>query len=165
MQLSTALRKMGRVGACLAFASSILVFAGPAASAHEYASGYYDWDGEFLVELDGDEIRDGGDRNGRGVAGLDFDPENQRVCYFVNWERLDGAVTAFHLHKAPRRADGPHWIDFFNDKRFDGDRGTVAGCEPASRRDIFAVLDHPSDFYLALHTTAHKDGALRGQLP
>ncbi|MGH3824175.1 MAG: CHRD domain-containing protein [Pseudonocardiaceae bacterium] len=168
MQHSTALRKMGRLGACLAFASSILVFAGPAAaSAHEgYPAypAYYDWDGEFLVELDGDELRDGGDRYGRGVAGLDFDPERQRVCYFINWERLDGAVTAFHLYRAPRREDGPHWIDLFDDKYFDGDRNTVASCVYASRRDIFAVLDRPSEFYLNLHTTAHRHGALRGQL-
>ena len=172
MQHSTAIRKMGRVGACLAFASSILVFAGPAAaSAHEggptYRTGYnggYDGEGKFLVELSGDELEDGGDRHGRGVAGLDFDPEYERVCYFVNWERLDGAVTAFHLHNAPRRQDGGHWIDFFNDKHFDGDRSTVTSCVHASRSEIYAVLDHPSEFYLNLHTTAHKDGAIRGQL-
>lgn len=164
-QKSTALRKMGRLGACLAFASSILVFAGPAAaSAQEYGPSYYDDDGQFLIALSGDELEDGGDRRGRGVAGLDFDPEHQRVCYFVNWEKLDGAVTAFHLHRAPRRDDGPHWIDFFNDKRFDGDRDTVVDCVYASRRDIYAVLNHPADFYLNLHTTAYRDGALRGQL-
>lgn len=159
---NTALRKMGRVGACLAFASSILVFAGPAAASA--SSPYYDGDGQFLIELSGDEVRDGGDRRGRGVAGLDFDPEHQRVCYFVNWERLDGAVTGFHLHKAPRREDGGHWIDFFNDQRLDGDRNSVVDCVYASRRDIYAVLDRPSEFYLNLHTTAYEKGALRGQL-
>jgi hypothetical protein len=104
MQHSTAIRKMGRVGACLAFASSILVFAGPAtASAHEPGTFYYNGHGQFLVELRGDELEDGGDRYGRGVAGLDFDPVRERVCYYVSWDRLDGAVTAFHLHNAPRR--------------------------------------------------------------
>jgi hypothetical protein len=26
------------------------------------------------------------------------------------------------------------------------------------------VINDPSDYYFAVHTTAHKDGALRGQL-
>lgn len=165
MQHSTTIRKMARVGACLAFASSILVFAGPAsASAEGIGSTYRNGHGQFLVRLSGDEERDGGDRGGRGVAGLDFDPEHERVCYYINWDRLDGAVTAFHLHNAPRYEDGGHWIDFFNDEHFDGDHNTVANCVRASRHKIHEVLDHPSDFYLNLHTTAHKDGAIRGQL-
>jgi hypothetical protein len=165
MQHSTAIRKMGRVGTCLAFASSILVFAGPAAaSAHEVSAAYHKGHGQFLVKLDGDEEEDGGDRYGRGVAGLDFDPQHERVCYYVNWHGLDGAVTAFHLHHAPRHEDGDHWIDFFNDEHFDGDHNSIVSCQYASRGKIYAVLDHPSDFYLNLHTTAHKEGAIRGQL-
>jgi CHRD domain len=165
MQRSMAIQKMGRVGACLAFSSSILLFTGPAAArAQESATDYHYGQGKFLVELSGDELRDGGDRDGRGVAGLDFDPEHERVCYYISWDRLDGAVTAFHLHQAPRHEDGGHWIDLFNDKHFDGDHNTVASCVYASRGKIEAVLDHPSDFYLNLHTTAHPSGAIRGQL-
>jgi hypothetical protein len=165
MQLSARLRKIGRVGACLAFASSILVFAGPAsASAQDLATAYHHGHKQFLVELSGDELEDGGDHNGRGVAGLDFDAELQRVCYSIAWDRLDGAVTAFHLHKAPRYHDGGHWIDFFNDEHFDGTHSRVANCVHASRDKIYAVLDDPSDFFLNLHTTAHKAGAIRGQL-
>ncbi len=155
---------MGRAGACLAFASSILVFAGPAASAQEVSTAYHHDQRQFLVELSGDELRGGGDRHGRGVAGLDFDAEHERVCYYIQWDRLDGAVTAFHLHHAPRHEDGGHWIDFFNDRHFDGDRNTVADCVYSSREKIDEVLDDPSDFYLNLHTTAHRDGAIRGQL-
>src|SRR5581483_2257411 len=165
MQRSAGLRKIGQVGTCLTFASSILVFAGPgSASAHEVATAYHHGHEQFLVQLDGDELEDGGDHDGRGVAGLDFDAELQRVCYYITWDRLDGAVTAFHLHNAPRHHDGGHWIDFFNDEHFDGDHHTVANCVHASRDKIYAVLDHPSDFYLNLHTTAHQAGAIRGQL-
>jgi hypothetical protein len=165
MQHSTGIRKIGRVGACLAFASSILVFAGPASAlAQEAPTAYGHGHEQFLVQLDGDELEDGGDHNGRGVAGLDFDAGQERVCFYITWERLDGAVTAFHLHNAPRRHDGGHWIDFFNGEHFDGDHNTVTSCVHASRDKIYAVLDDPSDFYLNLHTTAHKAGAIRGQL-
>jgi hypothetical protein len=165
MQRSAGLRKVGWVGACLAFTSSILVFAGSAsASAHEVATAYHSGHEQFLVQLDSDELEDGGDHHGRGVASLDFDAQKERVCYYVAWDRLDGAVTAFHLHHAPRHHDGGHWIDLFNDEHFDGNHNTVADCVHASRDEIYAVLDNPSDFYLNLHTTAHKDGAIRGQL-
>lgn len=165
MQRSAGLRKIGQVGTCLAFASSILLFAGPgSASAQEVATAYHHGHEQFLVRLDGDELEDGGDHDGRGVAGLDFDAEQERVCYSITWDRLDGAVTAFHLHNAPRHHDGDIWINFFNDARYDGDHGTVAHCVHASRDKIYAVLDDPSDFYLNLHTTAHHMGAIRGQL-
>ncbi|HET9253834.1 MAG TPA: CHRD domain-containing protein [Pseudonocardiaceae bacterium] len=166
MRHSGGIRKAGRVGASLAFASSILVFAGPAASAQEITTAYpgHDGHGQFLVRLSGDELQDGGDRDGRGVVGLDFDAEHERVCYYATWDRLEGEVTAFHLHHAPRHEDGGHWIDFFNDQHFDGDHDTVVNCVHGSRGQIYEVLDHPDEFYLNLHTTAHTMGAIRGQL-
>jgi hypothetical protein len=165
MQHSRKIRKMGRVGACLAFGSSILMLAGPAAaSAQEVTTAYQHDHRQFLVELSGDELKDGGDHHGRGVAGLDFDVENERVCYYIQWDGLAGDVTAFHLHHAPRHEDGGHWIDFFNDEHFDGDRNRIADCVHSSRDKIDEVLDNPSEFYLNLHTTAHRDGAIRGQL-
>lgn len=157
-------RKMGWAGTCLAFASSILVFAAPnSASAHEdpvHQDGYR----HFAVYLNGDELRDGGDHNGWGMARLDLDPERETACYFLTWDRLDGVVTAFHLHAAPRGHDGPHWFDFFNDQHFRGKHNKTSGCVHSPRGKILEVINDPSDYYFAVHTTEHKEGALRGQL-
>lgn len=154
-------RAMGRIGICLAFASSILMLAGSASAAAE--SREYR-DGQFSVYLSGNELRDGGDRDGVGFAKLDFDLEDERVCYVLTWRRLEGRVTGFHLHNAPRYHDGGHWIDFFNNERHDGEEGAVAGCVRADRWKIRAVLEHPWDYYLNVHTTRHESGAIRGQL-
>lgn len=154
-------RTMGRVGVGLAFISSMLMLAGTASAAAEPREHR---DGRFSVYLTGDELRDGGDRDGTGFAHLDFDLENERVCYVLTWRRLDGDVNAFHLHDAPRYQDGGHWIDFFNDQRFDGEEGTVGSCVRTDRWKIRAVLDDPSDYYLNVHTTRHETGAIRGQL-
>jgi CHRD domain len=154
-------RTMGRVGICLAFVSSILMLVGPASAAAE-SRGHRG--GQFSVHLSGDELGDGGDRNGAGVAHLDFDLGDERVCYVLTWHRLEGAVTAFHLHNAPRYRDGGHWIDFFNNERFNGDEKTVASCVHADRWKIRAVLERPWDYYLNVHTTKHESGAIRGQL-
>jgi CHRD domain len=163
MQHREGVRRMGRVGACLAFISSILMFAGSASAAAEVGPPHRNGD-QFVVPLSGDELRDGGDRDGEGAAWLDLDAERETVCYVTTWKRLDGAVTAFHLHAAPRRSDGPRWIDFFNDQRFDGERNRVSGCVYSPRGKILDVIAHPSDFYLNLHTTAYEKGAIRGQL-
>ncbi|MDQ3764301.1 MAG: CHRD domain-containing protein [Actinomycetota bacterium] len=165
IQHSKGARTMGRVGVCVAFVSSALLFAGPASAATERVATAHEHDSDqFSVYLSGDEVRDGGDRDGQGFARLDFDPARERVCYAITWRRLDGAVTALHLHASPRRSDGPHWIDFFDNQRFDGERSTVADCVRAPRWKIRAVIDDPFDYYLNVHTTAHKHGAIRGQL-
>lgn len=164
MQYKRSTRTMGRIGVFLACVSSILVFAGPASAAGEFTTAYGHGHEQFSVYLTGDEVRDGGDRDGRGFARLDFDPENERVCYVLTWNRLDGDVTAFHLHASPRRSDGPHWIDFFNNEHFDGERNTVASCVHSDRWKIRAAIGEPSDYYLMVHTTAHREGAIRGQL-
>ncbi len=164
MQLSKGARTMGRVGALVASASSMLVFAGPASAAGDTATSYEYGHGQFSVPLTGDEVRDGGDRNGDAVARLDLDPENERICYVVTWRGLEGDVTDFHIHSGPRRSDGPVFVDLFNDRHFDGERGTVAECVHGNRSKIRDIIDEPSDYYLMLHTTAHHAGALRGQL-
>jgi hypothetical protein len=164
MQFKKGSRMMGRVGVCLAFASSILVFAGPASAAENVTTAYQYGHDQFSVYLTGDEVRYGGDRDGRGFARLDFDPENERVCYVITWSRLEGEVTDLDLRVSPRHSDGPHWISLFDNERFDGDRRTVANCVHSSRWKIRAVLDEPFDYYLTVRTTAYDAGAIRGQL-
>ena len=164
MQLSKGARAIGRVGAFVASASSMLVFAGPASAAGETATGYEHGHAQFSVQLTGDEIHDGGDRHGDAVARLDLDPDNERICYVITWRGLEGDVTDFHIHDAPRHSDGPVFVNLFNDRHFDGERNTVADCVYSDRSKINAIIDEPSDYYLMLHTTPHHAGALRGQL-
>ncbi|MGH3854181.1 MAG: CHRD domain-containing protein [Pseudonocardiaceae bacterium] len=170
MQYKKGARAIGRVGACLAFASSVLVFAGPASAsaavptAQEYGYGYGYGHEQFSVYLTGDEVRNGGDPEGRGFARLDFDPENNRVCYAVTWRRLEGAVTAFQLHIGSRFDRGPVLINFFNRERYDGDGGAVTDCVYGDLSRIRDVREDPANYYLALRTTASVDDAIRGQL-
>ena len=157
---------LGRIGACLVFVSSVLVFAGPtsasaaALTAHEYEYGH----DQFSVYLTGDRFRDGGDPNGQGFARLDFDLDNERVCYVVRWRRLEGDVTAFQLRFSSHGDyDGPVMINFFSHERYNGDGDTVVDCVPIDRGRIRAVLGDPSAYSLTLRTTVYDD-AIRGRL-
>ncbi|MGH3983852.1 MAG: CHRD domain-containing protein [Pseudonocardiaceae bacterium] len=158
MQLSKGVRAMGRVGACLAFASSavVLAWSTPALAQQDGA--------QFTVALSGQESVNGGDADGQGSARLDLNPQQGTACYEITWKKLDGAVTAFHLHAARHGSEGPHWIDFFNDQNFDGDQDKASDCVRSTREKIEAVINDPSAYYLQLHSTAFKDGAIRGQL-
>lgn len=167
MRYKKGARAIGRIGACLAFASSVLAFAGPAsasaaaATAHQYA---YEYGHEqFSVYLTGGRLRDGEDPEGQGFARLDFDLDNERVCYFVTWGRLEGEVTAFQLRFAPRGHEGPVSLNFFSHERYNGDGDRLVDCVHSDRGKIRAILEDPSEYYLTLRTTAHED-AIRGQL-
>ncbi|MCA1694792.1 MAG: CHRD domain-containing protein [Actinobacteria bacterium] len=149
----------------MTFVSSILILAGPtSAAAQETDPMYQNGDRHISVYLRGSDLRDGGDPKGWGMARLDLNPEKETVCYDLTWTSLDGVVTAFHLHAAPRRSDGAHWIDFFNDRKLDGKRNATSGCVHSPRGKILDVINGPSNYYLNVHTTAHKEGAIRGQL-
>ncbi|MDQ4011685.1 MAG: CHRD domain-containing protein, partial [Actinomycetota bacterium] len=91
MQLSKGARGMGRVGACLAFASAVVLAGSTPASAQQDGA-------QFTVALSGQEGVNGGDADGQGSARIDLDPQRGTACYEITWKKLDGAVTAFHLH-------------------------------------------------------------------
>ncbi|MDQ4093562.1 MAG: CHRD domain-containing protein [Actinomycetota bacterium] len=158
MQLSSkGARGMGRIAVCLAFASSAVVLAGPAPALAQQG-------GQFTVALSGQGSVNGGDRDGQGSARLDLDPQRGTACYEITWNKLDGAVTAFHLHAGRRGSEGPHWIDFFNGQSLNGDQGKTSNCVRSTRENIEAVINDPSAYYLQLHSTAFPDGAVRGQV-
>lgn len=161
-----------RFGACLAFVSSILFVAALPGTAMASPDDHRDYeDRGFSVRLTPEEVRGGGDRGGRGFARLVLDEDEERACYVIQWRDLEGAVTAAHVHYGRRHSDGPHAIDLFDDERFDGHDGTVWNCvrvrdhgDKSARETIRDIIEHPSHFYINIHTTAFEDGAIRGQL-
>ncbi|MGH3684882.1 MAG: CHRD domain-containing protein [Pseudonocardiaceae bacterium] len=154
---------LGRFGVCLAFASSLLVVALPStASAHDNAQPQ--GPGHFAIRLTPEEVSSGGNPGGSGSARLDLDEARETACYFLEWKNLAGEVTAAHLHVGPRGQDGAHVIDFFNDQHFPGGNSNSSGCVPSSRDKIRAIISNPSGYYINIHTSEFKPGAIRGQL-
>lgn len=166
---------LGRFGAGLAFASSILLAAALPSTAAANPDERAQRDSAFSIRLVPEEVPGGGDRGGIGFARLALDEARETACYFIEWRGLEGHVTAAHLHVAPRGKDGPHAIDLFNDEHFDGKRDATWGCvrveddkghegHMSAREKIRDIIENPEDFYLNIHSTRYKDGAIRGQL-
>lgn len=127
---------------------------------------------KLTFPLNGSQVPGGGDPDGRGWARLEFHPVKESVCFRVNWSRLDGVVTAMHIHEAPAGEIGGHFIDLFNDEHFSGHRNVLQACVKVQSHDpnhpprqlIRQVINHPERFYLNIHSSAFPDGAIRGQL-
>jgi hypothetical protein len=165
LQHSTGIRRLGRVGLCFAFVSSLLVLTGPpSAAAHEVDSMYQAPNGRYNVQLVPREEPAGGDPDGEGSADLNLSEQGKQACFSITWKGLKGEVTALHLHAAGQGSEGPHWIDFFNDQHFPGADGKASGCVPSTQDKIHAVIANPAGYYLNLHSTAFQPGAIRGQL-
>lgn len=153
-----------RLGACLVGASSLLVVAALPSTASAHDDAQQQGPGHFSIRLTPEEVATGGNPGGSGEARLDLDEARETACYVVEWRNLKGEVTAAHLHAGPRGQDGPHAIDFFNDQHFAGQRSTASGCMGSSRDKIRAIIGNPSGYYINIHTTDFKPGAIRGQL-
>lgn len=155
---------LGRFGACLACASSLLVVAALPSTASAHDNAQQQGPGHFSIRLTPEEVATGGNPGGSGEARLDLDEARETACYFLEWRSLAGDITAAHLHSGPRGQDGPHVIDFFNDQHFPGERSNASGCVSSSRDKIRAIINNPSGHYINIHTSEFKPGAIRGQL-
>lgn len=155
---------LGRFGACLTAMSSLLVVAALPSTAAAQGDPQPQGLGHYTINLTPEEVTGGGDHGGSGSARVDLDAAHQKVCYALSWKDLHGDATMAHLHLAPRGKDGPHPIDFFNDQHFSGTGSTASGCSSSTRDKIQAVINHPADYYVIIHTTAFTEGAIRGQL-
>ena len=108
-----------------------------------------------------------GDPNGRGEAyvfGVDGDPTT--LCYVLTVEKLDGTITAAHIHEGAAGTNGPVVATL----AAPGD-GNAADCLTEGEAGKFAegqtvqeILQNPGSYYVNVHTSKHPNGAVRGQL-
>lgn len=127
-----------------------------------YGGGYYYHEptdpSHFHARMTGDqEVPKPGATGGKGLARLDVDPYEARVCYELSYEGI-GKPTGGHIHRGERGTNGPVVVDF--DIARNGDRACVPG-NPRVLRDMQA---QPQHYYVNLHTAKFPDGAIRGQV-
>jgi hypothetical protein len=101
---------------------------------------------------------------GFGLFFADAD-DDTRVCYFLGYGIEGEEVLAGHIHEAPAGENGDVVAELAlppADPASGESEGSLCiEVDPALRNDLLA---NPGDYYVNLHTEAHPDGALRGQL-
>jgi hypothetical protein len=110
------------------------------------------------------------DPDGRGLAFVDTG--RTRVCFALAWTDIGPPIFA-HIHSGVAGVNGPVVVLFFDVPEPAGSppaalpdtinaaAGCVGGQSPALLRDI---RQHPSAYYVNIHTAAFPGGAIRGQL-
>ncbi len=95
---------------------------------------------------------------GSGTFRYQLIPSKGQLCFSLTWSKI-GTPLASHIHKAAKGKSGPVVIALF----------AVApvkhsGCRTAKKSLIQAIQNHPSGYYVNVHTAKYPSGAIRGQL-
>jgi len=68
-------------------------------------------------------------------------------------------VVAAHIHSAPAGVNGPIVVPLVPPTS-----GSSSDCASVDRDLVLAILQHPENYYVNVHTTEYPGGAIRGQL-
>jgi hypothetical protein len=106
------------------------------------------------------------DPDGRGRAFVRA--AGDTVCFDVRWSDVD-PIVAGHIHAGVRGVNGPVVVPFFGDPAgppvFPPEVSGADGCIHGLDRGLVkAIRKHPHRYYVNLHTTEFRPGAIRGQL-
>lgn len=104
-----------------------------------------------------------GDPDATGQADFQLNQGQGRICFDLSWENIDGTVVAAHIHLAPVGEPGDIVVPLFEGVFAGTD--SVSDCVDAERSLVKDIRQHPSDYYVNVHSTpGFEAGAIRGQL-
>jgi hypothetical protein len=112
----------------------------------------------LTADLSGaEEVPEPGSKQGSGTARLVLTPDG-KVCADLATYKVD-AATAAHVHTGATGVAGPVVITLPTPKD-----GQASGCVTSDGPTVAKVLADPAAAYVNVHTAAHPNGAVRGQL-
>lgn len=104
------------------------------------------------------EVPGPGDTDGAGTVTLTLDADKGEACYEIGITNVEDPTQA-HVHKGAATVSGGPVLPLTGDVS-----GDPAGCVKADAKLIGQIAAAPADFYVNVHSKAHPDGAVRGQL-
>jgi hypothetical protein len=97
------------------------------------------------------------DSAGTGTADISFDTESKKLDWTIEYSGLTGDVTGAHFHGPAAKSDNADVAVPMEDTN-SGATGT-ATLTDAQTADLVA-----GRYYVNIHTAAHPDGEIRGQV-
>jgi hypothetical protein len=103
-----------------------------------------------------------GDPDGTGTADVFINVGQQRVCWKITVNNIS-APQRGHIHKGPAGGAGGIVVGFFEAANVNLE-GCTSTTQPVDRALLRDIIQHPSDYYVNVHTSDFPGGAIRGQL-
>ena len=96
--------------------------------------------------------------NGSGTALVTLNQGQSEVCWDISVRDLTSPVILAHIHQGVAGSNGPVVVDFMEPVN------GLNGCVHADAALIKSIRQHPTDYYVNVHTTTFPAGEVRGQL-
>jgi CHRD domain len=109
------------------------------------------------------EVPGPGDADASGTAFITLNQGQGEVCFDLSWARIEGTVTAAHIHIGAATVAGPVVVGLFAGT-FEG-TATASDCVAGVSEELIkAIRQDPENYYVNIHSTVFPAGAVRGQL-
>ena|SRR5919108_2258600 len=110
-------------------------------------------------EIAQDGTKGAGDKDGAGSFSAVI--TGNQLCYGLAVRDIADPI-ASHIHRGGPNKNGPIVVPLTAPNA--GDAGHSSDCKTVGARLIAQIRAHPGRFYVNVHTSDFKDGAIRGQL-
>lgn len=115
----------------------------------------------LTAALSGSNEIPSGDPDGSGNTWLTLNQGRGRICFALDVTNVMLPATGAHIHEGAAGENGPVVVSLTPPDATGHADGCVNGL---SKWLVKAIRQHPSDYYVNVHTTDFPGGAIRGQL-
>jgi hypothetical protein len=103
-----------------------------------------------------------GPAHGAGTAKITLNVAKGTVCYNITVMGIKLPAATAHIHAGKAGKSGPVVVPFATAP---GKTGHSSGCVHSVRASLIkGMMNHPTSYYVNVHTTNYPNGAVRGQL-
>ena len=111
------------------------------------------------------EVPGPGDPDAKGGIQVSLKAKKKKVCFTLEYRKLDDGATAGHIHKGKKGVAGKIKVPLFEVDPPLAEEGSFEGCQKNVKRKLIRrIKRRPEYFYVNIHTPPYPDGAIRGQL-
>jgi hypothetical protein len=111
------------------------------------------------------EVPGPGDPDGKGGIQVSLKAKKKKVCFTLEYRKLDDGAVAAHIHRGKKGVAGPVKVTLFEVDPPLPEAGSFEGCQKNVKRKLIRrIKRRPENFYVNVHTPPYPDGAIRGQL-
>ena len=102
-----------------------------------------------------------GAKSGSGTAKITLNVVKKTVCFNITVMGIKLPAAAAHIHAGKAGKNGPVVVSLVAP----GTTGHSSGCVHAVNASLIkGMMNHPTSYYVNVHTTDYPGGAVRGQL-